>query len=578
MTRVLAAALTTLALGLVFVPLVRALARRVGMVAAPRKDRWHSQPTALLGGVGIFAAFAIGVAVFHDDLGEALPILAASAFLFVVGLVDDVVQIRPLTKLAAQVVAAAGIVASGLVLPWTHEPIVDAALAMLWIVGITNAVNLLDNMDGLAAGIAAIACVFLGITFATNGQWDMAVLPALLAGAAAGFLVYNFKPASIFMGDCGSMFLGCLLGGLALLSSYGRSRSVASVLLTPVLIMMIPILDTTLVAITRRLRGQPVSVGGRDHTSHRLVALGASERRAVLILYVVAAASGAVAVVVRELGVDALLAVIPGFALAVAFFGLYLGMVPVRDRAAVGGLYLPAPRRLFPVVFLDAGLCALAYVTAFALRWDFDLPEDQSAVLFWTAAPVACLQMAVFWLGGMYRVRWNEPSIDSLVVIGRAVIGAAAISAAAVLVSYGFSGPSRGALVLDGVLLLVLVTGSRLAALVLHRLIVGYPSRNRESQAVLIYGEGERGAFVLGEILADPERKRVPVGFVDDIDPGGRKRVLGLPIFSRDELRSVVASHRVAEVLVSKKCPDDETLGSIRGLGLAIRVMRVHFD
>lgn len=575
MTRVLAAALTTLALGLLLVPLVRALARRVGMVAAPRKDRWHSQPTALLGGVGIFAAFAIGLVAFPEAADDAVPVLVASAFLFVVGLVDDVVQIRPLTKLAAQVLAAAGIVASGLVLPWTHEPIVDAALAMLWIVGITNAVNLLDNMDGLAAGIAAIACVFLGVTFATNGQWDMAVLPALLAGAAAGFLVYNFKPASIFMGDSGSMFLGCLLGGLALLSSYGRSRSVASVLLTPVLIMMIPILDTTLVAITRRLRGQPVSVGGRDHTSHRLVALGASERRAVVILYVVAAASGAVAVVVRELRVDALLAVIPGFALAVLFFALYLGMVPVRaaGRTAVADGRLPSPRVL-GAGLLDCALAALAFVAAFGIRWDWEMPADQWGILTSTLPFVVVAEMLVLWSAGMYRVLWNEPSVDALLVMGRASIAAAVIAGGGVLAAYDFTGPSRGALVLNGLILLILLTGSRLSTVLLQRLIRGADAE--APRPILIYGADERGALICREVMTRPELRFRPIGFV--ASEFGEKLVLGLPVFAPHQLGAVVERERVGDVVLAGGPIGQEDAGRLQGLGLRLRTVRIALD
>ena len=258
----LAAAIVTFGAGLVLVPLVRALARRTGMVCAPRADRWHTRPTALLGGVGIFAAFAVGLATTPELLGVAWSTVAAATLLFLVGLVDDVVQLRPLVKLAFQLAAAGIFIARGRVLPWTHDPVLDGAITVVWVVGIGNAMNLLDNMDGLAAGVAAIASVFLGITFWMNGQHELLALPAIAAGASLAFLVFNFKPASIFMGDSGSLFLGTLLAGIGLLSTYGRSRSVASVLLTPVLIMAIPILDTTLVTITRKLRGQPVSQGG----------------------------------------------------------------------------------------------------------------------------------------------------------------------------------------------------------------------------------------------------------------------------------------------------------------------------
>src|ERR1044072_6955462 len=152
-------------------------------------------------------------------------------------------------------------------------------------------------MDGLAGGVSFISCLFLTITFLLNGQMTEAMLPALLGGAVLGFLAFNFSPASIFMGDCGSMFLGFMLSGTALLSATGRFRNLASVLLTPVLILMIPIFDTCMVTITRKLSGRKISQGGRDHTSHRLVALGLSERRAVLVVYLFGAVTGAGAVI-----------------------------------------------------------------------------------------------------------------------------------------------------------------------------------------------------------------------------------------------------------------------------------------
>lgn len=577
--RLFAAGLTTLLLGLVLVPAVRRLARRMGMVAAPRQDRWHSQPTALLGGVGIFAAFALGLVLFPEAADDAVPVLVASAILFVVGLVDDVVQIRPSLKLALQVAAAGVVVGSGLELPWTHQPLVDGAITMLWLVGITNAVNLLDNMDGLAAGISAIACVFLSVTFVSNGQMELAVLPALVCGAALGFLRYNFKPASIFMGDGGSMFLGSLLGGLALLSSYGRSRSVASVMMTPVLIMMIPILDTTLVTITRRLRGQPVSVGGRDHTSHRLVALGASERRAVVILYLVAAASGAVALVVRELRVDALLAVIPAFAIVVVFFAMYLGMVPVRaaGRTAVApseGLFAPAP---LTVASIDVVLAALAYVSAFSIRWDWDLPADQLRILAITLGPVVALEMAGLWLGGIYRLRWHRPDVDQLVTIGRSALLASWVAGLAVLAAYGFSGPSRGALVLNGILLLVVVTGSRLSVVMLRRLIAGEALGQGEPKPVLIYGTGERGAFLVREVLGDPALRFRPVGFVADGE-AEQGQVLGLPVFAHAELAPVVQREGVGDVLMASRSVDRSVSGFLEGLGLRMRTVRIAIE
>ena len=163
--------------------------------------------------------------------------------------------------------------------PWTDSAIINIALTAFWLIGITNAINLLDNMDGLAAGISAIAALSLAVGFGASGQTYEILLLSIFAGALVGFLVFNFNPASIFMGDCGSMFIGFFLASSVLLNQIGgRSRGIVSVLAVPALILFVPIFDTTFVTVLRKIWGRKASQGGRDHTSHRLVALGLSER------------------------------------------------------------------------------------------------------------------------------------------------------------------------------------------------------------------------------------------------------------------------------------------------------------
>src|SRR6185295_7666249 len=297
------AASATLALGLT--PVVQIVARRYGMVAKPKTDRWHKKPTAMYGGVAIWVAVIVSYLVFIRPamgLGRHFPgsfldvVIGSSTFLFLVGLADDLFHTKPYQKLIGQVMGSAFVVYYGLALPWTSYSELNMALTIFWLIGITNAVNLLDNMDGLAAGIAIIASGFLALSFLTSGLVMEALLLVTFAAALLGFLVYNSSPASIFMGDCGSMFIGFFLASAALVNvSGGRSRSLVPVLAVPILVLFIPIFDTTLVTILRKLSGQAASQGGRDHTSHRLVALGTSERHAVWMLYGLAALSGILA-------------------------------------------------------------------------------------------------------------------------------------------------------------------------------------------------------------------------------------------------------------------------------------------
>src|SRR5262245_28865059 len=338
MLRLGAGVAATAAISLIFTFLVRYGAHRLGIVAAPRRDRWHREPTALMGGIAIYLAFVIGCFIFAPDLSRAYPILIAATLLFGVGIVDDIRQLKPYVKLVMQVVAASIVVFSGLRLPgmiWTSwEPGVNF-LTIFWLVAITNAINLLDNMDGLAGGISLIACAFLAITFLVNGQTAEAALPLILAGAVAGFIRFNFNPASIFMGDCGSMFLGFALSGIALLSDFGRARKLGAGVATLRLFFTNRIFDRSVGAVVSYLYGRALSQGGRDHTSHRLVALGMSESRATMLLYLFAALSGALALAVRQMAIWGALALIVGFALSVLFIGLYVGKVGFYEQGRI---------------------------------------------------------------------------------------------------------------------------------------------------------------------------------------------------------------------------------------------------
>ncbi|MGH9820587.1 MAG: glycosyltransferase family 4 protein, partial [Pyrinomonadaceae bacterium] len=227
---------------------VRTFARRFDFVAKPKADRWHNRPTAMLGGVAIFLTTVSLYLALAPKTFESMIVFAAASFLFFIGLIDDLINIKPYQKLIGQLFGAIFVVGFGLKLPLTGYELIDIWLTVFWIIGITNAINLLDNMDGLAAGISAIAATSLGLSFLNNGQSAEASLIAIFVGSLIGFLVFNFNPASIFMGDCGSMFVGFLLSTTVLLNQTGgRSRGIVTILAVPVLILFVPIFDTTFV-------------------------------------------------------------------------------------------------------------------------------------------------------------------------------------------------------------------------------------------------------------------------------------------------------------------------------------------
>lgn len=576
-------AFTTL-LSFVFTYLVGNTAHRYGIVAIPRNDRWHQRPTALMGGIAIYLAFVVGLLFSAPVLWRALPILIAGTILFATGVVDDLVQLKPYIKLVMQLVASSIVVFGGLSLPWTSIDVVNYLITIFWLIGITNAVNLLDNMDGLSGGIALIACLFLAINFILNGQVTESALPLMLAGAIVGFLWFNFNPASIFMGDCGSMFLGFALGGIALLSDMSRTRNVSAVLLTPVLILLIPIFDTCVVTVTRKLSGRPVSQGGRDHTSHRLVALGISERRAVLMLYLFAAISGTLSLMVRQMRIEVTLLIISGFALTVLFLGLYLGKVRIYEKGEdssgvlVDVLTGYPYRRRFLEILLDFSLILLAYYGAYLLRFDGDLPAEQFTIFIRTLPIFVAIQILAFLACGVYRGMWRYISVDDLILVVKAVSIGAGVSCLATMLLYKFQGPSRAVFILNGLLLLLFVGASRISFRMLAAVIVGKRLATPDSRPVVIYGAGDGGEMLIRELLNNPAYRYQPIGFIDDDVSKKGKILRGYQIFSSKDLPELINEHGVSEVLVSSGKVPESKLDYLRGLGVALKRLRIQLE
>jgi len=290
---------------------VRALALRVGMVDLPGPRKVHLKPIPLLGGLAMYGGVMMAILIVFDGVARAqvLGIVTGATLVAVVGFLDDRGWLHHQIKLfvgmplAAAILLATGIHAQVFSLLFTGRTgyWLDAALTIVWVVGITASFSILDHMDGLCAGVAAMASVFFAMLAYLNGQTLVATLAASVLGAAAGFLRWNFKPAKIFMGDGGAMFLGFLMATLALKLRLEHGSAVAS-WLAPVLILSATIFDTTLVTISRSRRGLlPFATPGKDHSAHRLANLGLGQRGAVLTMYLVGAFCGGAAVLVAYL-------------------------------------------------------------------------------------------------------------------------------------------------------------------------------------------------------------------------------------------------------------------------------------
>jgi UDP-GlcNAc:undecaprenyl-phosphate GlcNAc-1-phosphate transferase len=295
--------LTALTGTLLATPVMRRLAMRMGVVDQPDVRKIHLRPIPLLGGVAIYLGFILALVFFGGRyyVREIVAILIGASLISLMGIWDDRWGLRPLVKLVGQLAAAAILIVAGIsvqVFPWAW---LNWAVTVVWVAGITNALNLLDNMDGLSGGVAAVAAGFFLLLAASSGQYLVSALAAALLGACLGFLRYNFNLASIFMGDAGSLFLGFTLAALGIKLRFPSPpfphNADLITWMIPVLVLAVPIFDTTLVIFSRlRRRLNPLTNPGKDHLSHRLVSFGLSRREAVLSIYVIAFGAGMVSV------------------------------------------------------------------------------------------------------------------------------------------------------------------------------------------------------------------------------------------------------------------------------------------
>jgi len=591
---------------LVFTPLVRFAAWKAGWLAMPVKDRWHKRPTALMGGIAIYIAMAVPL-FFITDFSTLLPHITLSlqnwspttgslfsfravgaciwigmTLLFALGLSDDFIQIKPYTKLVGQILAASLVTFLGFRLRWFTSLTLDTVVTIVWIVGITNAFNLIDNMDGLCAGVGLIAALHFALLFAGNfqslGNADMhspAALAVLLAGALAAFLIYNFNPASIFMGDCGSMMIGFTLAMLGLhysqttynLEAGGRLASYS----VPVMTLLVPILDTTMVTFIRLLSGRKASVGGKDHTSHRLVLMGYSEKGAVLSLCGIGTIAGISALFVSKNDTLTSPAVMMPLGLSIILMGVYLAQIRVypekefsllRDRAYTPILMELTYKRQLLLVLLDFFLITFSYYLSYRLRFDSqDFLFYFKVFLHSLPAVIAC-KFAAFFILGIYRGFWLFMSTNDVFGYIKASTLATLLSLAAVTFIYRFENFSKGLFLMDWLLTTGLLLGTRgffrISADMVNR-------KTLAGETVFIYGAGRGGEILLREILNNKKHKIKPVGFIDDDALKIGKSLQGYPILGGfQDIERLFEKYNVSGMLISFNERESRDLGAVK--------------
>lgn len=542
---------------LVFTPLVLRIARRSGWIAHPSADRWHDEPVAMLGGIAIFGAFVVALSGSGTVTVYSWPVWLGGTLIFGAGLADDLLDIRPETKVVVQIVATALLLYAGHAF-WNGGPFwASIPLTFFWVIGITNAVNLIDGIDGLAASITFIAAAALSLIGIVIGQVGMATVAALLAGASLGFLSFNMDPARIFMGDCGSLFLGYGLAVVAL-GVQSTGEPVAATLV-PVVVLAVPIFDTTFVTVTRALEGRRVTEGGNDHTHHRLIRLGLSENGTVLVLSGTSAVFALAALALLWTTIQLALAFVLLGIVGSVVFGFYLVSsrsydsdkalsVNVTQRigafmqAVAGGIYWKSVGG----VVADLLTVFAAFVIAVHLRFGGTPPATQMSLMGTALPGILVLKICVFYVFGLYHGVWRHAGTPELLRLLKASTLASLLMLGGLAVAYGTEMVSASVLILDWMITTGGVGSTRFGFRALRQYFAAHRDGGRR---VLVYGSKDQGLLAVRHLRHHADR--TVVGLLDDDPNRHALQVQGIEVLGgQHALDRLTTEHDIDEVVI----------------------------
>ncbi len=535
-------------------PLAKRIAARAGIVSVPYSESRHLQQMPLLGGAAIIAAILITLA-----LGRILPfwLLIGAAGLFVIGLVDDAIVLRPSRKFLLQLVIVTFVLAAGpafRLAPWT---LINTALTGFFLLATVNAFNLIDGLDGLAAGVGIIVAIGAATISYLHGDMTGTAQALVIAGALAGFLIYNGHPASIFMGDSGALPLGLLLGAMALHAGDLAGNSRLSRYVVPILIMLVPLLDTAIVSVSRMATGTPVSRRGLDHSHHRLLSLGLTDPRAVAIAWGLAAVAAAFAVVLTWLPHTYLLPTLPAIILAFGVVGLFMidltfdvnspGLAYDNLRGPARFILTFSYKRRLAECALDLALIPASYFGAFLIRLDFRMNDALLASIISTLPTVMVATYVAFFIAGIYRGMWRYASVSDVI---RFANGSVLAGVFVVLISMVTRIELSGSIaVLYVILLMNLLVASRMSFRALRR---GVAMLAMPDERVLIVGAGELAEAAARYLTTHRNRRFKLVGFVDDDSFTLGKLVHGRRVLGTlADLERIYATRHFSQVLVA---------------------------
>lgn len=609
----------SVSISLVLTPLIRLFAKKANIYDVPSARKVHRKPAPLLGGIPIFvslnATLLIGYFLNNVYIKEFLsekwkPLFLCQLIILVLGIFDDIQKLQPRIKFLIQIFAGCLLLLFGIGINIINNPfsgglihlgIWSIPITILWVVGITNALNLIDGLDGLAAGTSVIVCVALfGISFLFQNI-AMSFVFLILAGSILGFLRYNFFPAKIFLGDSGSLLLGFLLAVLSIQGSYKGPTLVA--VLVPILALGFPIMETLLSMIRRFLKsvhmvdypqkngkfkalflnGFSMFEADKDHVHHRLLKLGFSQRRAVLILYGFCAALCIFAfliVTIKNINVTLFMG-----AVVIAFVIGIRSLKYQEFKILESGLLLPLFN--FPVInkrvfqaFFDLFSISLSFYLSFILILR-NFGGTEKNLFIRTLPIVLVIKILIFYLSGLYKRSWVYSSAEDLLSLTKSLVLSSLGSLFILGLVFGIRS-FTGILffLIDFYLATTFIMGYRIS----YKLVHGLYNRNHVNigKKGLIYGAGHRGSVALRELQNNGSTFFSPVGFIDDDISKKGKAFHNYPILGPvEDIEEFVSKNDVKEILVSTDKIEKERIGKLidycRQKGIIMRQFEFRF-
>lgn len=508
-------------------PLVIKLAYLKGWIVKPREDRWNKTPTALMGGIAIFFSFLITLFFSSFFYQFNWWVILTFIIMFTIGIIDDLLEVKPIIKLLSQVFCAFILINNGYYFGAGQLEWFGIILTFFWVIGITNSINLLDNMDGLAGGVSAIITLFSAILSCLSSDYSTAIISMILFGSILGFMKYNFNPAKIFMGDAGSLFLGYTLSFLSLsIQKNTHSTSLLLTVLLPLSLMAIPIFDTTLVTIKRIFSGRRVDQGGKDHTSHRLVALGFTEKKAVIILYIITVIWSIVALLFYKYNnLSFIIPLVSLLIIILSFFGLFLAYVRVYSEQEESIAYyrsrgeqlnnenlifrfLLMNKKIFVGFIFDMlAIYSSFMVASFVLKIQFSIQNYQILSI------AIILKLFIFFISNLYKRSWRYSSILDFGLYFSSNIFASILFYVIIYFTHSKSIFNTIFFVTDFTICFILISFIRVVFKLIQETLTLLKNTNNK---IVIYGAGDLGYLLTKQLILNEYSNLKPVAFIDD--------------------------------------------------------------